>query len=43
MFILQKPVLFNIFDVRGGRKYKIQNDERVVQIGQNVEVKATQN
>ena len=30
-------------DVRGGRKYKIQNDERVVQIGQNVEVKATQN
>ena len=30
-------------DVRGGRKYKIQNDERGVQIGQNVEVEATRN
>ena len=30
-------------DVRGGKKCKIQNDKRVVQIGQNVEVKATQN
>ena len=30
-------------DVRGGKKCKIQNDMRVVQIGQNVEVKATQN
>jgi hypothetical protein len=30
-------------DVRGGKKYMIQNNENFVQIGQNVEVKATQN